>query len=219
MLIEWGHTAYFDNSGEFASQATIGAAGVIGDFLEGTKSFEGLLKEIRNERIKSDGNYNGFLGRVVNFTFSNTGGVYDIDIKLITQGAIIESLVISNTSITSTEEAAGNTSTQSSTAQRSLLSRILLNLTQKGFSPVLDGNYLIDALKTEEIPDPQFKSNQIKHQGEERADQHQEDEGRVVPDLGRQDRDEGRQRLRRDAGRFQEIGRPHLSCNLAAPLP
>lgn len=163
MLIEWGHSAYFKNDGDFPSPAVIGKSGVLGSFLEGTKSFEGLLQEIRSERIKSDGNYNGFLGRVVNFSFSNTAGVYDIDIKLITQGAIIESLVISNTFTVTTEEADGNSDTQSSTAQKSALSRVLLNLAQKPFS-TLGGNYHIDTLETKNIPDSHFANNsQIQH--------------------------------------------------------
>lgn len=160
MLIEWGHSAYFKNDGDFPSPAVVGASGVLDSFLQGTKSFEGLLKEIRSERIKSDGNYNGFLGRVVNFTFSNTAGVYDIDIKLITQGAIIESLVISNTYTVKTEEASGNDDTKSSAAQRSVLSRALLNLTQKTFTS-LGGNYHIDTLETKNIPDSYFSSNPV----------------------------------------------------------
>jgi len=136
MLIEWGHTAFFKNSGQFASQAEVNTAGVLDSFLNGTKSFEDLLKEIREERIKSDGNYNGFLGRVVNFTFSNTSGVYDIDIKLITQGAIIESLVISNT--TTFGNTSENKDQQSTAAQRSRLTQELNSLIPGTKNPLKD---------------------------------------------------------------------------------
>ena len=95
MLIEWGHSIYYDNQGIY--QTGIPYNTVLKSFLEGSRSFEELLEDIVQIRKKSDGNYNGFLGRVVNFSFSNTSGVYDIDIKLLTQGSIIESLTVSNT--------------------------------------------------------------------------------------------------------------------------
>jgi hypothetical protein len=123
MLIEWGHSIYYDNQGTY--QTNIPYTTVLNSFLQGNKSFEELLNGITDIRKKSDGNYDGFLGRVVNFNFSNTSGVYDVNIKLLTQGSIIESLTISNTTPGKLEDKEGDESKR----VFSTLSKAMYNLT------------------------------------------------------------------------------------------
>ena len=54
-----------------------------------------LLKEIDKHREITNGNYDGFFGKITNFNWSlNTDGSYDITISAISIGDVIESLNI-----------------------------------------------------------------------------------------------------------------------------
>lgn len=151
MLVEWGHSVYFDNSEVYQSQ--VESTEVLDAFLNGTKSFEELLTAISSKRRQSSGNYNGFLGRVTNFTFTNVDGTYDIEIKLITQGALIESLVIA-ASINDTEaEASGNSSVVNSKLDITLFTKVLGNLIQKTKESGAIQGTTITVLPDNEIPD------------------------------------------------------------------
>ena len=59
------------------------------------KSFSSVLPAIEKYRELYEGNYDGFLGKVVNFDWTfNQDGSYDITLKLITVGDVIESLTV-----------------------------------------------------------------------------------------------------------------------------
>jgi GH24 family phage-related lysozyme (muramidase) len=59
----------------------------------------GMLREIQNFRKKYSGNYDGFFGKVSNFSWNfNPDGTYDISIDLITIGDVIESLKVNTSS-------------------------------------------------------------------------------------------------------------------------
>lgn len=122
ILLEWGHTMYFDNKGtlrtrpindvykQFLSTEPI----VIPDnkFETTSTSRTGLLSPdpirpdvtanqnkilelIKNQRRNSNGNYDGFLGWVTNFSWElSPHGVYTISLKAISYGDVIESLSI-----------------------------------------------------------------------------------------------------------------------------
>ena len=52
-----------------------------------------ILSAIRAKRVQNAGNYDGMYGKITNFTWSfNDDGSYDIELKLISHGDIIESL-------------------------------------------------------------------------------------------------------------------------------
>ena len=94
MMLEWGWDKYQkSNTQKIASVETT----IIEDFwfTWREKSFLTVLDKIEVYRDKYDGNYDGFLGKVVNFDWSfNPDGTYDIMIKLITVGDVIESLTV-----------------------------------------------------------------------------------------------------------------------------
>ena len=112
-LLEWGWTYYIDNN----------TGGVVYDnkdlitypfkslFTEPNKSTQyTLLEDIKNEKIKRSGNYEGFYGVVKNFRFSfQPNGTYKITIYAITQGDLIENLKINSSdpsAISATKNAA-----------------------------------------------------------------------------------------------------------------
>ena len=116
LLIEWGHTAYFTgtpekpkyNTAKFNTKPFL----ILNEFLEGKAkgNQKSILQSIKRERgngtitefetipfpsNSSEGNYDGFYGKVTNFVWNlNPDGSYNIEIKAISTGDIIESLTI-----------------------------------------------------------------------------------------------------------------------------
>ena len=100
LLLEWGHTLYFTNKGALESNITAGTD-VYKEFLEGKCGEESdpqtyILDQIKQARKDSAGNYDAMLGRVLNYDWSvNPQGEYDITVKVLSPGSVIESLSIS----------------------------------------------------------------------------------------------------------------------------
>ena len=96
MLLEWGHSQYLDNNGSFVTAYQL--EDIYGPFIDGTKSYLEILNLIEKNREKSAGNYDAFLGKIVNFSFQyQTDGTYNITLTLLSQGDVIESLRINST--------------------------------------------------------------------------------------------------------------------------
>jgi hypothetical protein len=101
LLLEWGHTIYFKNDGTLETEATSGNQ-VYKDFLEGEKGSDKdpqtyILNKIQQTRSDSSGNYDGMVGRVLNYDWEVTPqGEYNIKIKVLSPGSIAESLSIAN---------------------------------------------------------------------------------------------------------------------------
>jgi hypothetical protein len=97
MMLEWGWDKYLDNTGTLQQ---IGNTIIEEEWFtsNGTTQFQ-MLTNIQKKRKDYQGNYDGFFGKVSNFTWSfNPDGSYDISIDLITLGDVIESLK-ANTSV------------------------------------------------------------------------------------------------------------------------
>ena len=94
MMLEWGWDKYLDNE--------TGTIQQIGNTIIEEKWFTSknisqlrMLGFIQETREKYEGNYDGFFGKVSNFTWNfNPDGSYDISIDLITLGDVIESLKV-----------------------------------------------------------------------------------------------------------------------------
>jgi hypothetical protein len=97
MMLEWGWDNYLDNNGEIQQVRNT----IIEDEwfkTNGTTQLQ-MLNSIQKKRKDYQGNYDGFFGKVSNFTWNfNPDGSYDISIDLITLGDVIESLKV-NTSV------------------------------------------------------------------------------------------------------------------------
>lgn len=91
MLLEWGHTQYYTNKSEFVASDIYGMSNPFDDKLRKEDVQQKIAYKVRN----SDGNYDGMLGIVSNFTWSfNQEGGYDCTVKLIGLGAIMDTMRI-----------------------------------------------------------------------------------------------------------------------------
>ena len=101
MILEWGWDKYVSNINYTSSppDVTIEQMGstIIETewFKKNTFTQESMLRRISQERERTQGNYDGFFGKVSNFSWKvNQDGSYDIKIDLITLGSIVESINI-----------------------------------------------------------------------------------------------------------------------------
>ncbi len=91
MMLEWGNDRFISNKGEFKHTGNT----IIEDlwFIDRYVDQATALDDIERYRGYYDGNYDGFFGKVSNFTWTfASDGSYDIDLKLITMGEVVESL-------------------------------------------------------------------------------------------------------------------------------
>jgi hypothetical protein len=90
VLVEWGNTSYFDNNGVYISENRFTLES---EFLNGTLNPDTIYSKILQYKLDSNGNYDAIYGIVTNFdwTFDRNGG-YDITVKLISKGDIIEGI-------------------------------------------------------------------------------------------------------------------------------
>ena len=97
MLLEWGHNVYIDNDGNLVNRDTFSTIAFDKFFSEGSTQ-NNVLDAIKEERKKSSYNYDGMIGKVTNFTWKfNHDGSYDIDLKLVGYGDLIEALKLNTT--------------------------------------------------------------------------------------------------------------------------
>ena len=94
MLLEWGHTVYFNTAGEFNT-----ASSTINDFFSrytstGDKSTQQIVQDkIQVLREQSSYNYDALFGYVKNFSWSfRKDGGYDCTISIASAGSLIEGL-------------------------------------------------------------------------------------------------------------------------------
>ena len=101
MLLEWGHNVWMDNKGELTNRNEFTTEPFEKFFTEGT-SQQDIFKAIQKQRKDDSYNYDAMLGKVTNFTWKfNDDGTYDINLKLIGMGDIIESLKVNKAPIAS----------------------------------------------------------------------------------------------------------------------
>jgi len=96
VLLEWGHAITIDDKKviNFNPQFSLSDT-----FIKGNYTYDKILKQIYDQRLKSGGNYDAMLAKVVNFDWSfNQDGSYDITVFLTSIGDIIESLKINGLS-------------------------------------------------------------------------------------------------------------------------
>lgn len=94
MMLEWGNSRYLDPKSNKIKELR---NTIIEDkwFQENGTTQLDMLASIRKYRETYSSNYDGFMGKVTNFTWSfNNDGSYDISLDLITVGDVIESLQV-----------------------------------------------------------------------------------------------------------------------------
>ena len=100
MLIEWGNNKYFNGPEYVATGDTL-----MEKYWFNTQQdpFYKVIDKILHEQSVHHANYDGFLGKVVNFDWKfQPDGTYDITIKLVTVGDVIESLKVNLPQTTAT---------------------------------------------------------------------------------------------------------------------
>ena len=103
ILVEWGHTMYYDNDGNLQNLNSFSTT-PLDNFLEGNGDFSSISKDLITEREKKDYNYDGFLGYVSNFNWNfNSDGSYSIVLDVISRGGLIDSLTMNRSGNTSQE--------------------------------------------------------------------------------------------------------------------
>jgi len=94
MILEWGHTQYYKNTGP-NGQGTFVSDKVYGLDLFNKRSprKEEVQQLIARKSTQSSGNYQGMIGIVSNFNWSmNQEGGYDCSLKILGMGSIIDSM-------------------------------------------------------------------------------------------------------------------------------
>ena len=98
MLLEWGWNKYNSASTDAVAGTYKTTKSTLMEtywFQQTKTAFTDVLDKIEQQRMSYEGNYDGFLGKVVNFDWKfNPDGTYDITLKLITVGDVIESLKV-----------------------------------------------------------------------------------------------------------------------------
>jgi len=90
MLLEWGHSTYYDNNEKFEPSKNNSLAS---SFLNGQMNYSNYLDKIAKNKLKSNGNYDALVGKVVNFNWTFEKDMsYSITITLRSMGDVIESL-------------------------------------------------------------------------------------------------------------------------------
>lgn len=142
ILLEWGHSVYFNNSGELVQSRH----DLSDTFLKGTTQTD-MLKLVKQERKNSDGNYDAFFGLVTNFSWTlRPDGGYDITVTARSSGDVIESLKINtalpapeNTPIVAPPDPNNPQTPPPSSIQtnyyKSTINRILTLITSQVYSP------------------------------------------------------------------------------------
>jgi len=132
LLLEWGHTLYFNNDNRLVTPMEI--PDLSGDFLKGISSDQ-ILNKIEEQRDESCGNYDAFFGVVKNFDWELLeNGSYNVTVKAISQGSVIESLKV-NTNLTPNSTAPTNTADENLYKKSTLhyiLGKIIRKLNDSG---------------------------------------------------------------------------------------
>lgn len=93
MMLEWGWDKYKANDNTFKK---VGNTLIEKEWFKDSALTQlGMMKLIQEERSRYDGNYDGFFGKVSNFSWDFApNGTYNITLKLISVGDVIESLKV-----------------------------------------------------------------------------------------------------------------------------
>jgi len=166
ILIEWGHTIYYTGTlenlkykkAEFNTPAFKNLFRASQN--DKTITQDTLLKDVREHRKATDGNYDGFYGKVTNFSWTyNTDGSYNITISAISLGEVIESLNINRIASTSI-----TTSTSKDTLEKtnSLIANKDKSQLNKDLYEIY--NYLVNNIGSQGTSKPVFQNsnNQIR---------------------------------------------------------
>jgi hypothetical protein len=112
MLLEWGHTIIAKGTvKDHTYERDPSIYSLEDEFLKTpqARSYEDFLTLVREGRAKSQGNYDGFIGRISNYTWEfATDGSYDVTLYAISQGDVIESLNMNSVTVSTDNSFTGS---------------------------------------------------------------------------------------------------------------
>jgi len=149
MLLEWGHNSYFDNSKVYQPNNTHESYTV---FLNKASSQLDVQKQMQNQRVASDGNYDAMHGLVSNYSWNiEKDGSYSIDLVISSVGEIIESMkgnVSHPTATASTTDVPVDQPPLQYNAEKSTLNKVLFWFTTKLLPNDLPTKYALNGSET-----------------------------------------------------------------------
>tara|TARA_R110002153_G_scaffold61680_3_gene166317 strand:+ start:1260 stop:4799 length:3540 start_codon:yes stop_codon:yes gene_type:complete len=183
MMLEWGWDKYIDNIQEVkGNPPNVTIEGMKDTIIDnqwfGTKrrSQDDMLSLIDGYESKYKGNYGGFFGKVVNFTWKlNTDNTYDITVNLITLGSVIESLKVNLPIPTQTKstlnllkenylKTLGKSYTELEKEEKdSYTDKILANLGSDVITQWIANSIILDNSANEGSPSPDGSNNFFTH--------------------------------------------------------
>lgn len=93
VLLEWGHSRWIDSDNEIQTKAIR----ISNKYFFGNGSTDAIMKSAYKVKKMADYNYDFMYGRVSNFSWSLSNGIYDCSIDLISEGNLIESVKAAST--------------------------------------------------------------------------------------------------------------------------
>jgi len=113
VLLEWGHTIYINNDTQEIETFSTFNTKPFNEFFSNKTTPTKVLDTIKEEQQARFGNYEAFYGKIIKFNWSfKEDATYDIDLEIISQGDIVESLIV-NSMATIPSDESNNTSTPS----------------------------------------------------------------------------------------------------------
>lgn len=148
MMLEWGWNKFKNSKGEIQEVGnTIIEDLWFQDFA--TYNYRKVIDSIARYRKIYEANYDGFLGKVVNFDWSfQPDGTYDITLKLITVGDVIESLKVNLPSNLVTAAQMDQFLYQGNTSQTSQLRKLNSPIVTNAGSSTLSVDLFTDIAKS-----------------------------------------------------------------------
>lgn len=141
VIVEWGNSIYLDDNGNTVDTLSLPNAET---FFRKSKP-SSIVDLVSESRANNFYNYDAFLGFIVNFSWSfRTDGGYDCSLKLISKGAVLESITTSKSAFSAIRDFNGVFPEQfvndDKEVNKSYL-HYILNLFSKVFGPI-DNNFI-----------------------------------------------------------------------------
>lgn len=147
-ILEWGHSAYVDNSGNLQ---TMGKSNFN---IPSDAFFSGQTGEVLDEKIVERkeagfGNYDGMYGYIQNYNWSfRPDGGYDCSLKIMSRGQILEAMKVAKTTDNVKPEDKGED--KDKVESKSILHYCLTKLTDND-DTVMDGKKLLNDKKAKKV--------------------------------------------------------------------
>jgi hypothetical protein len=88
-LLEFGHTVYFDNEGNYQTRRVFSTDPFNLLFQSGKNLSKKIEQALFNEKVKSSFNYDGLFGYIINYSWQYANNGFTVELEIASKGAII----------------------------------------------------------------------------------------------------------------------------------